>query len=232
MQAVDHTPATAGTADRVRLKAARQGGPSGQNPVTAGRMSLMSGRAPGFQKMLIGKSHTGTAGEVTGEIVQDRLEHVIQVGRPFRHINVGVEAKVHPRRQEPPARREENLDRGPGWAAGVPFDASRREGVMNALTEPSVKPGQIRPAQLGQEIPLVRFPSLSTQTQQIDKAQEPLIRCQITHNLSQDMGGKGGQDRRPHLQPSDLEEIKLLGAKAVLSTGTEGLTSTAPPSGS
>ena len=71
----------------------------------------MSGRAPGFQKMLIGKSHTGTAGKVTGKIVQDRLEHVIQVGRPFCHINVGVKAKV-PWRQEPPARREENLDRG------------------------------------------------------------------------------------------------------------------------
>ena len=174
--------------------------------------------------MRVGKSHARTATEVTGEIVQDRLEYVIQVGRPIGHIDVGIETKVHSRRQEASVSREENQDRCPSRASGVPFDTAGREGVMNALTEPAVKPGPIRPTQLGQEIPLIGFPGLSAQTEQVDNPQEPLLRREITQNLPKDVRGKGGQDGGSRFQTPDLQAVKLSGEKAVCSTGTESLT--------
>lgn len=108
-------------------------------------MPSMSAGAPGLYKVVIGQRHAWTPGEVTGEIVQDGLEDVIQVLGPLGHVDIRIETEIHAGSKDPLALGEENQDGRPGRASGVPFDGAGREGVMNTLTDPSVKQCPVRP---------------------------------------------------------------------------------------
>lgn len=71
---------------------------------------------------------------------------------------------------------------------------------------------------------MIRFSGLSAQAKQIDEPQESLVLGKVAHDLSKDVGGKSWQDGWSSYQTTDLEAIKLGGEKAVVSTGTHGLT--------